>query len=341
MRPLTMPMRRLIEGAHPMINRVALFIMALLAAGASAQTASPLAYPGKIVVFPPGASAKGCIELPDGTFQNPSSKTDCLQEAINQMVPVGAGLAVVGGAANYTPAATIRFPPLQGYDIVIDNATIAWTSVGDCIDFDSMMMVDFTVRGGQVVCSGVPIRIKPVNPVPIDKVVVAIDFHFHITTLVNSGKGQFNAAIVPDISGGGPIVNGSIDIDEANFDNGVMGVYVPSGAAANVLEQVRITIMHLHGAGAGSTAGILLGTNKCAPEIADNIFTIGEAVGPNVRGIDNYGAGNIFIGSIIGPSGASGAVGVLDENCPVTGNKYLLTRLDGGHQEDAPGTVFY
>lgn len=325
-----------------LVARFAALIFAFLAVPSYAA----MTYPGTVTVFPPGQSAAGCIQLPDGSFINPPTSTSCLQEAVNAMATYkgdlhivgGADVALPGGAVVYNLSTGLDFPPMQGVKIRSGAVTLNYTAdlgATPCVNIDAIMMVDIDLSGAQVVCqnnTSPAVLVKPCGPVPLDGIKVAIDSRIHITTIFNTGTQPWSSALTVDAtcasdSSIGPI---TIQVDEAN--GGFNNIRVVGFNDKERVIGLRIISPHTHLA--KNTAFLCQGKAK------NSTFELGiQTESATVRGIDTYCSNNIFIGHVMG---STSAVGVLLEST-AKNNRFMLTQIDGGvtTQAGATGNVFY
>lgn len=305
----------------------------------------------KVYWFAPGRNPNGQVLLPDGTYLNiAGSTTSGWQEAINWACDSAhsydmeffGGDEVTGGAITALCTTPIQFPPMQGKSIKIGAITLGSPNNGTfggapLLSFESCMMVSVRAEGFQLDSAGTGsgLCFKPTLPLPQDHQVggpVIIDSQFDFTTIGANGS----YAIVLDATSPGNVGIGHCRFSVGEINAAAISVYVkPPIAGANVSNN-RFTCEHMHGA--SNTALYLGGPGMLGGWKNNKWFVDISTQSGTVRGIDTYGSGDTFLGSIDGPISACG---ILLESS-AKNNKFIMNGIDGGVQTQpgATGNVF-
>jgi len=229
--------------------------------------------------------------------QTAGTKTAGWQEAIDYCVAHARDLYVKGGwggqTAIYHVAATIRIPATQ--DLKIDGGVYVLNWVGpaekDLLVVDSGMDCHYSfgilVYGGL----GAALRIRPENPVPIDKFAVFTDSEIRASSIADPhpfqrGERKGGAGVIFDTAKA-PIVHA--DFYFTAVLNFATCIDAPSAGQAFAFN--RVTCMHLHTNADRST---LL---RLGEQSAQNVINLGIGVDQGasaVKGVDILGANNVL-----------------------------------------------
>ena len=229
--------------------------------------------------------------------ETPGTATAGWQEAINYCVEHARDLYVKGGwggsKAIYHVSDTIRIPATQ--DFRIDGGVYVLNWVGpaekDLLVVDSGMDCHYTfgilVYGGL----GAALRIKPENPVPIDKFAVFVDSEIKASSIADPhpfqrGERKGGAGVVFDTSAAS-IAHSVFDFTAVlNFATCIETPSASAGFAYN-----RIGCPHLH-TNADNSALLRLGAKS-----AQNVFRLGIGVDQGATGVTGVavsGASNVI-----------------------------------------------
>jgi hypothetical protein len=229
--------------------------------------------------------------------QTPGTQTAGWQEAIDYCVEHARDLYVKGGwggrTAIYHVSDTIRVPATQ--DFRIDGGVYVLNWVGpeskDLLVVDSGMDCHFTfgilVYGGL----GAALRVKPENPVPIDKFAVFVDSEIKTSSIADPhpfqrGERKGGAGVVFDTTKA-PIVHSDFRFTAVlNF-----ATCIDAPAAGSDFAYNRLSCMHLHTNADRSTL-LRLGAKSTQNTVKVNIGVDQGAA--EVRGADVFGANNVI-----------------------------------------------
>ena len=229
--------------------------------------------------------------------QTPGTKTAGWQEAINYCVEHARDLYVKGGwggrTAIYHVADTIRIPATQDFRIDGGVYVLNWIGAADkdLLVVDSGMDCHYTfgilVYGGL----GAALRIRPENPVPIDKFAVFVDSEIKASSIADPhpfqrGERKGGAGVAFDTTKA-PIAHCDFYFTAIlNFATCIETPHAGGDFAHN-----RITCMHLHTNADRST---LL---KLGGKSVQNTIKLGIGVdqgATEVKGVDVFGANNVL-----------------------------------------------
>jgi hypothetical protein len=229
--------------------------------------------------------------------QTTGTKTAGWQEAIDYCVAHARDLHVKGGwggqTAIYHVADTIRIPATQ--DFRIDGGIYVLNWVGsaekDLLVVDSGM--DCHYRFGILVYGGLgaALRIRPEQPVPIDKFAVFTDSEVRASSIADPrpfqhGERMGGAGVVFDTSKA-PIVHADFCFTAVlNF-----AACIDAAAAGQAFAFNRVACMHLH---TNADRGTLL---RLGVKAAQNEIRLGIGVdqgASEVKGVDLFGANNVL-----------------------------------------------
>jgi len=227
--------------------------------------------------------------------QTPGTKTAGWQEAINYCVEHARDLYVKGGwggrGAIYHVSDTIHIPATQDFRIDGGVYVVNWTGAGekDLLVVDSGMDCHYTfgilVYGGL----GAALRIKPQNPVPIDRFTVFVDSEIKVSSIADPhpfqrGERKGGAGVIFDTTHG-PIVHSAFEFTAVlNFATCIEAPGSGSTFAFN-----RLNCMHLH-TNADKSTLLRLGGNS-----SQNALRLGVGVdqgATEVKGAELFGANN-------------------------------------------------
>jgi len=227
--------------------------------------------------------------------QTPNTTTAGWQEAINFCVEHKRDLYVKGGwggeTAIYNVGDTIHIPATQDFRIDGGVYVVNWTGPADkdLLAVDSGMDCHFTfgilVYGGL----GAALRIKPENPVPIDKFAVFTDSEIRTSSIADPspfrrGERRGGAGVIFDTSKA-PIVHA--DFYFTAVLNFATCIDAPSSGSAFSFN--RVECVHLHTNADNST---LLNLGK---QSRQNTVRLGIGVdqgATGVKGVDIFGSDN-------------------------------------------------
>jgi len=227
--------------------------------------------------------------------QTPGTKTAGWQEAINYCVERKRDLYVKGGwggeTAIYHVTDTIRIPPTQDFRIDGGIYVVNWTGPmdKDLLVIDSGMDCHYTfgilVYGGL----GAALRVKPENPVPIDKFAVFTDSEIRTSSIADPhpfqrGERKGGAGVVFDTSKA-PIVHADFYFTAVlNF-----ATCIDAGSSGHAFAFNGLDCVHLHTNADNSTL-LRLGS-RCS----QNTIKVGIGVdqgATGVKGVDILGSNN-------------------------------------------------
>jgi hypothetical protein len=227
--------------------------------------------------------------------QMPGTKTAGWQEAINYCVEHARDLYVKGGwggrTAIYHVADTIRIPATQDFRIDGGVYVVNWIGPAekDLLVVDSGMDCHYTfgilVYGGL----GAALRIKPENPVPIDKFAVFVDSEIRASSIADPHPFQRG-----ERKGGAGVVFDTTKAQIAHCDFYLTAVLnfatcIETPGAGGDFAHNRITCMHLH-TNADKSTLLRLGAKS-----VQNTIKLGIGVdqgATEVKGVDVFGANN-------------------------------------------------
>lgn len=278
-----------------------------------------------------------------GELDISSSTTDGLQEAINYACRYGYDLHVHGGTYKpgswpgpYTPgegtdvsilylAAAITIPAVEKLVFRIDALSIIFApSVkGNAITFDSGVMIDFEMKGGQIGYSGdnAAVRIYPANPLPYSSTGPGMaNCRFIFSAIALYGDwGATAKGLIFDTSVAG-IQNSIFEAFEVNF--GYYGIFVDAqhGFAGNI---VKCSGVH-------QQTGFCVGLDNDATNGAGcrgNRFDLTCSPGNGGSGIDIFGTDNIIDICVSNDEGTCNTAIVLEASAQR--NIITCARLEG------------
>lgn len=229
--------------------------------------------------------------------QTPGTKTAGWQEAINYCVEHARDLYVKGGwggrTAIYHVGDTIRIPATQ--DFRIDGGVYVLNWVGpetkDLLAVDSGMDCHYTfgilVYGGL----GAALRVKPENPVPIDKFAVFVDSEIKASSIADPhpfqrGERKGGAGVVFDTTKASIVHSDFHFTAVLNF-----ATCIDAPAAGSDLAYNRLSCMHLH-TNADKSTLLRLGGKSSQNTVKVNIGVDQGAA--EVCGVDVFGANNVI-----------------------------------------------
>jgi len=236
----------------------AMLVVMCGAAGAAASTTNPDVQRyrnlGYVVVTLAGPSDGG-----DFGRNTPGTKTAGIQEAIDHAIATHKNLYITGTQRKaakdvYDITETIRVPPTQGFRIdgghyVINHGRTS----GDAIRIDSCMDADY--RFGLIVSrsSDAVVRLRPANPVPIDRMVVITDSRFEFSSIVGGGVFDLDTLKITGAPRGGGIVldasNGPIVYNRIDASAVLLcdkGVYLTTARTGHSVSCNWISVIHNH-----------------------------------------------------------------------------------------------
>lgn len=268
--------------------------------------------------FPGAFSSTWNVTNPTGTkFSCAGTTTQCFQEAVTasftNVGTAGSDLTVyggdesTGGAAVINIPSTVTWPVYQGKKVRVGSVTFNWSgspSSNPIFRFDSGLMVDWEMAGGQLVKAGEPaVVFKPTNLPPEDHAagIVIVDSRYRATTW---GSTLF------DLSTSGSGVGATIfDIVELNAGTGVYGWKVPQLASGSNYAGNFVSIRHLHGSFPASSIIYQNGTGAPAggQVMGQGIHILGitSDLNSNVDGIRTWGSNDFWLATINGVAGTS------------------------------------
>lgn len=245
-----------------------------------------------------------------------STTTKGLQETINTAYSsagtpgydlriTGGQMGTPGSSAYLSTNTAISFPSGQGKAVQIGSMSLNLNpGATSGVTFDSQLILDFAMRGGQInysTGSGIALEFKPTSLLPVDPLRVIGDTRFSFLAIVG-GTGtnpvvKFNNA--PGGSGQG-IFGSSFDFIETNsatFGDGIAVSHTQAGANFSLN---KITARHVHGIGSGRTA-VLIGdpSSNNGQVLGRNIYELGISTErSNANGIDSYGSSDFIVAHI-------------------------------------------
>lgn len=282
------------------------------------------------------------VYKPDGTVLNTAgSTTQGLQEAINfACTPLGTAgydLEVIGaedatgGAAVIQCTSQLKFPPIQGKKIRFGAVTLNFpnTVTGYCVIFDSMMMLDFDLAGGQIVCSGQSgVLIKPTVGVPVDKIVAVTVSRLHFQSIAMLGS-TVGPAITIDCSLGSA---DAIDLTVQEILGGTYGLQVIPGTKGFVKNFIQLRNVHQQ-----TIAGVLIGSASDGGNCYGNNFKLCLAPATGAIGVDTFGTDDLFEVAIVNNEGQP-TIGMKFE-AGAGGNVYRIARNNATTQVSGSGNT--
>lgn len=261
------------------------------------------------------------------------STTQGLQEAINLACTgigtTGYDLEVIGGnnstggAANLACGSTVVWPAMQGKKIRIGAASIGTSGAigaNPVMTFDSMMMVDFSMDGGQITYGGSAsygVVFKPTNGVPIDGLKSIIDSRLHFTTIVTPLRVDFTG------SGTQGFVGSTLEIDEHNCAGKSIGFAVDEVPAGANFTGNAFKVQHLHNV-TGTALRVGNGAPNASQKFGDNTWDL--VISPefnNIVAVETYATRDTYRGFLDNAS-ATG-MSIIDR-AQASGNKFDFTR---------------
>ncbi len=262
--------------------------------------------------------------------ETPGTETAGWQEAIDYCVDNNHDLYVKGGWGGRVPIYhirnTITIPPTQDFKIDGGVYVLNWTGPRekDLLVIDSGM--DCHCTFGILVYGGVgaALRIKPSNPVPIDKMVVFVDSSIRTSSIADPhpfdrGVREGGAGIIFDTGAGGIYHNDFHFTAVLNFATCVESPGPGHGFAYN-----RVECNHLHTNADKST---LLKLGEKSDQNIVNVKVGVDQGAENVRGIDLFGSHNVL--EIVTRGGGFAPEGTLIFEESAEGNQVnILTRKD-------------
>lgn len=243
----------------------------------------------------------------DGVEQSlAASTTQGLQEAITLActgigtagydIEVVGGNLSTGGAAVLNCTTTVVWPPMQGKKIRFNAVTLNWGSgVGAirAMTFNSMMMVDFALEGGQVVYQGshaLPILFKPSVGVPVDLVISIQQTKFYATVWGNT---EF------DWTGGGSCVLSSFDFNEINGNNAAVAFKVNEVPGGSNFGFNKFRLGHIH-----AVSGTAVMVGNAAPNAAQTFgynewyIIVGDDTVDPTNALQTYATKDTYRGTV-------------------------------------------
>src|SRR3990167_735164 len=310
---------------------------------------SPSTRTGEIAVYPPDSTAStalGRVFLPDGSELNVStSGTAGLQEAIAAASTTGADLRVIGGSDfgstiggavvyHIGSTRTLSFPAMQGKCVRIGAATLNFAGSGSepCVRFDSQMMMDFEMAGGQIVATGRigdGVVFAPSAAVPLDNVTSITDSRFRFQSIALTSTLSTGAAVRLNSSQGG-IDHNLFEFVELN--GGVTGLRVDTPNSSHSVSNNQIGARHLHSQLVSTHPQIEFGQSTTV-RVAENDCRVGvvssNATNPCLR---IWGVRNEIALAMNGT--APSTQGIRFEPS-ADGNRVVAARVLGGISDDS------
>jgi len=272
----------------------------------------------RVLVFPPSTVVGSNVLKPDGTWVDVTGTTTAgLQEAIDVMAAVeGWDLEIIGGeepitrgAIVYNVSDTLSFPPMQGKSIKIGAATINCNNsigAGAGIQFDTCLMVDFDISGGQIVYgttnTAFNVLFQPTNPAPLDTWVTGIaDSTFKFGAIATNPTVAGTASVRFNNTIGGM---GSNYFEFQEINGGYEGISIVGMTSTTAFQNNFIKCPHVHGFG---DAALQLGSDAASKYAYGNdihIVTQRDAAQTPTRRLDIWGYNNTIRAQLYSDSDA-------------------------------------
>jgi len=260
----------------------------------------------------------------------PNTRTAGWQEAIDYCVDNNLDLYVKGGWGGRVPiynvSETITVPATQDFRIDGGVYVLNWTGPRerDLLLIDSGMDCHYTfgilVYGG----TGAALRVRPTNPVPIDRMVVFIDSEVRTSSIADPhpfqrGAREGGAGVIFDTSKGGIYHSDFHFTAVLNF-----ATCIECPRSGDEFAYNRVECGHLHTNADGST---LLRLGERSAQNVVNVRIGVDQGAEGVKGIDVFGSHNVL--ELVTRGGGFAPKGTLIFEEPAEGNQVnIITRGD-------------